>query len=107
MDLAKYREIFVEESTEHLSEMGAALLSLEKQSDDTDAIDLIFRMAHSIKGMAASLSFDSVTELAHCLEDPLLSLRRVALAVQTVEGVDRSLADLTNDAWRSTARREE
>ena len=75
MDLAKYREIFVEESTEHLSEMSAALLNLEKESDDTDAIDLIFRMAHSVKGMAASLAFESVTELAHCLEDRMQAIR--------------------------------
>ena len=75
MDMAKYRGIFVEESTEHLSEMSSALLLLEKLSDDTEAIDLIFRMAHSIKGMAASLGFDSVTELAHSLEDRMQVIR--------------------------------
>lgn len=75
MDMAKYRGVFVEESTEHLSEMSAALLKLEKQSDDSDAIDLVFRMAHSIKGMAASLEFDSVTEVAHRLEDRMQVIR--------------------------------
>lgn len=69
MDLAKYRAIFVEESTEHLVEISRALLELEKDPARSEAIDLLFRMAHSIKGMAASLEYDAVTEIAHRLED--------------------------------------
>ena len=75
MDLAKYRTIFVEESTEHLSEISAALLQLEKDSGCADAIDSIFRMAHSIKGMAASMGYDAVTEVAHRLEDRMETIR--------------------------------
>ncbi len=69
MDLAKYRAIFVEESTEHLAEISRALLDLEKDPSRSEAIDLLFRMAHSIKGMAASLEYDAITEIAHRLED--------------------------------------
>ena len=69
MDLAKYRAIFVEESTEHLADISRALLDLEKDASRTEAIDLLFRMAHSIKGMAASLEYDAVTEISHRLED--------------------------------------
>lgn len=68
MDLAKYRTIFVEDSAENLGEMSRALLELEKEPANRDAIDLIFRMAHSTKGMAASLGYDSITEIAHHLE---------------------------------------
>src|SRR3990172_3193417 len=49
--------------------MSAALLSLEKEPADREAIDVCFRMAHSIKGMAASLDYAGVTEVAHRLED--------------------------------------
>ncbi len=69
MDMAKYRAVFLEEATEHLSEMSGALLELEKDSGRSEAIDLAFRMAHSVKGMAASLEYDSITEVAHRLED--------------------------------------
>ncbi len=69
MDLAKYRTIFIEESTEHFAEISRALLELEKDPASAEAIDVVFRMAHSIKGMAASLGYDSITELAHRLED--------------------------------------
>ncbi len=74
--MAKYRQVFIEESTEHLAEMSSALLELEKNLADGEAIDLVFRMAHSIKGMAASLEYDSVTQVSHALEDRMQEIRR-------------------------------
>jgi len=76
MDMAKYRQVFIEESTEHLAEMSSALLQLEKSLADSEAIDLIFRMAHSIKGMAASLEYDSITQVSHGLEDRMQEIRK-------------------------------
>ena len=80
MDLSKYRTLFVEEATEHLSEMSRALLALEKEPADAEAIDLIFRMAHGIKGMAASLEYASVTTVAHTLEDRMAVIRERGFA---------------------------
>ena len=53
LDMEKYRRIFLEESTDHLGEVGRALLDLEKEMANGEAIDTIFRMAHSMKSMAA------------------------------------------------------
>ena len=75
MDMAKYHVVFLEESVEHLAEISRSLLDLEKDPARMDAIDLIFRMAHSIKGMAASLDYDSITEAAHRLEDRMQTIR--------------------------------
>ena len=75
MDWAKYRAIFIEESTEHLAELSRALLELEKDPSRVEQIDVIFRMAHSIKGMAASLEYTSISELAHALEDRMQAHR--------------------------------
>ncbi len=75
LDMAKYRNLFLEEATEHLGEISVALLELEKDGASVESIDLIFRMAHSIKSMAASLGFDSVTEVAHHLEDRMQEIR--------------------------------
>jgi len=75
VDLAKYRTIFIEESTEHFAEISQALLELEKDPARVESIDVVFRMAHSIKGMAASLDYDSITELAHKLEDRMQLVR--------------------------------
>ncbi len=71
MDPAKYRNLFLEEATEHLGEMSGALLTLEKTPADGEAIDMLFRMVHSIKGMAASLGYDALAEVSHHLEDRL------------------------------------
>ena len=85
MDMAKYRQVFIEESTEHLAEMSSALLGLEKDLADGEAIDLVFRMAHSIKGMAASLEYDSVTQVSHGLEDRMQEIRRAGRVVDSEE----------------------
>lgn len=78
MNLEKYRTLFIEEATDHLADMGQALVTLEKQAGTAEAvesIDTLFRMAHSVKGMAASLSYDSIAELAHRLENWMEPLR--------------------------------
>jgi len=85
MDMAKYRQVFIEESTEHLAEMSSALLGLEKDPADGEAIDMVFRMAHSIKGMAASLEYDSITQVAHGLEDRMQEIRRAGRVADTEE----------------------
>jgi two-component system chemotaxis sensor kinase CheA len=85
MDMAKYRQVFIEESTEHLAEMSSALLGLEKNLADGEAIDLVFRMAHSIKGMAASLEYDSVTQVSHGLEDRMQEIRKAGRVADSEE----------------------
>jgi two-component system chemotaxis sensor kinase CheA len=97
VDLAKYRNLFLEEATEHLAEMARALLELEKDPARAESIDLVFRMAHSIKGMAATLGYDGITDLAHRLEDHMDGWRaagRVAseglgLLFRGLEGLER------------------
>jgi two-component system chemotaxis sensor kinase CheA len=75
VDLAKYRAIFVEESAENFAELGRALLALEKNPACAESIDTAFRMAHSVKGMAASLDYTPIAELAHRLEDRMHAVR--------------------------------
>ena len=75
LDMTKYRAVFLEDATEHLADMSRALLDLEKDTGHVGAIDVLFRMAHSIKGMAASLEYDSITEVSHVLEDRMQEIR--------------------------------
>jgi two-component system, chemotaxis family, sensor kinase CheA len=100
LDLAKYRALFLEEATEHLAEMSRACLALEKEPANGEAIDLVFRMAHSIKGMAASLDYDAVTRLAHRLEDRMSEWRAqgrvdvpdgMLLLFRGLEGLERTI----------------
>ena len=75
MDLSKYRDVFLEEAAEHLAEMSRALLELEKDPASAESVDAVFRMAHSIKGMAASLEYASITDVSHRLEDRIQAVR--------------------------------
>ena len=101
MDIAKYRTLFLEEATEHLAEIGQALLTLEKDSRASAEIDTVFRLMHSMKGMGASLGYDAVSELAHRLEDRLGAWRKggriddaegVAVLFRGLESLERMVA---------------
>jgi len=76
VNLEKYRTLFVDEASDHLLEMARALSALSAGDESpSEAIDTLFRMAHSIKGMAASLDYGSASTLAHALEDWMEPLR--------------------------------
>jgi two-component system chemotaxis sensor kinase CheA len=106
MDMAKYRIVFLEEATEHLGEISSALLDLEKEMSSSEAIDSIFRMAHSIKGMAASLEYDAITEISHKLEDRMQEIRsagrvsgpeELALLFRGLEGLEKMVEAIRED----------
>lgn len=85
LDMAKYRRIFLEEAADHLAEISRALLDLEKEMASVEAIDTIFRMAHSIKSMAASLGYDPVADLSHRMEDRMEGVRSAGCVRDSAE----------------------
>jgi two-component system, chemotaxis family, sensor kinase CheA len=76
MDMSQYRELFISESREHLRSMNELIVSLEKGDDARAKIDALFRNAHSIKGMAASMGYQDIAELAHKIEDLMDRVRK-------------------------------
>jgi two-component system chemotaxis sensor kinase CheA len=76
VDVSKYATIFLAESREHLSSCNHLLLKWERDPTATDAVDGLFRSIHTIKGMAATMGFTGVAELAHRLESLLDVLRQ-------------------------------
>jgi len=77
MDVAKFRDMFLAEAAEHLESMVDILVQLDLDQEDQDGIDALFREAHSIKGMAATMEHAETTKLAHHLEDRLDSCRQL------------------------------
>src|SRR3989339_1017616 len=75
MDVSQFKEIFVSEAREHLSALNANLLELEKNPGGAGLLNEVFRAAHTLKGMAATMGFDKVTELTHSMENVLDKLR--------------------------------
>ena len=81
MDVSQYKELFVSEATEHLEALNQSLLELEKDPENPDMLTEIFRSAHTLKGMSATLGFDQLTELSHEMENVLDGLRAGDLTV--------------------------
>ena len=79
-DLTQFYQIFFEEAGENLDQMEQMLVDLDLTQADDEALNGIFRCAHSIKGGAATFGFSDVTELTHQMESLLDKLRRHELA---------------------------
>ena len=78
MDLSKYAALFLAESREHLSACNRLLLEWEREPASTRQVGGLFRAIHTVKGMAATMGYAGVAELAHRLENLLDALRRRA-----------------------------
>ena|SRR5260221_13373882 len=73
--------LFFEEAEEGLAAMEQALVALEERPADTEALQIVFRVAHTLKGNASSLGFRDLAELTHGLEGVLDRLRSGSVAV--------------------------
>ena len=90
MDMSKYKAMFLTEAQEHLQKMGALLVDVEANPQNRSGIDSLFREAHSIKGMAASMGYQQTADLSHHLEDSLDFFRQQGEI--TAEAIDHLLA---------------
>ena len=81
MDTSQYMSMFLEESMENLQTLNEALLELEQKPENIDKLNEIFRVAHTIKGMAATMGFSQMAELTHKMEDVLSEFREGKLKV--------------------------
>lgn len=87
MDVSQYLEIFVEETKEHLQSLNENLLILEKEPENKDTINEIFRAAHSLKGMAGTMGYKRMQNLTHNMENVFSEIRNDKMKV-TSELVD-------------------
>src|ERR1043166_1128209 len=75
MDLSQYAELFLAESREHLSACNQLLLEWERNPAALEPVVGLFRAVHTIKGMAATMGYSRVADLAHRMENLLDHLR--------------------------------
>lgn len=106
IDLSEFKDLFASEAQEHLETMNTGLLLLERDPQDRDALEGVFRAAHTLKGVAATLGYQELAYVAHTFEDLLDELREgeqvltPALADVLFSAVDtlkRLLADALAD----------
>ncbi len=75
MDVSQYLEIFIEETKEHLQSLNQHLLVLEREPENEDTINEIFRAAHSLKGMAGTMGYKRMQRLTHDMENVFSEIR--------------------------------
>ena len=81
MDVSQYLEIFIDETKEHLQSLNENLLVIEKEPENKDTINEIFRAAHSLKGMAGTMGFKRMQKLTHDMENVLSEIRNGKMEV--------------------------
>ncbi|QII48975.1 chemotaxis protein CheA [Bacillus paralicheniformis] len=87
MDMNQYLDVFIEESREHLQTCNEKLLELEKNPTDLQLVNDIFRAAHTLKGMSATMGYEDMAHLTHSLENVLDAIRNEEMTI-TSEWMD-------------------
>jgi two-component system chemotaxis sensor kinase CheA len=88
MELEEYLPMFLAEAREHLEHLNLAVVRVEERPDDRETVDEIFRIAHSLKGMSATMGFAAIAALTHKMEDVFELLR------QRADGLERKAIDV-------------
>ncbi|MEW4369257.1 chemotaxis protein CheA [Paenibacillus kandeliae] len=82
MDMNQYLSMFIDESNDHLQSLNEKMLELEGNPTDLGIVQVIFRSAHTLKGMAATMGFEDLAALTHQMENVLDLVRNEKLAMQ-------------------------
>jgi two-component system chemotaxis sensor kinase CheA len=79
---SEYVELFVAEARENLETLQNAIVGLESDPGDRANLDAVFRVAHSLKGMAATMGYEQIAGLTHAMEDVFARLREGGGAIE-------------------------
>lgn len=96
MDTTQYLDVFIDESREHLDVLYKQLLELEKHPTEMGFIEEIFRAAHTLKGMAATMGYGDVADLTHKLENIFDGIRdgKILVKAEMMDVLFDSVDDL-------------
>lgn len=83
MDMNQYMQMFIEESQDNLQRLNENLLKLENDPEDLEILNEIFRIAHTLKGMAGTMGYTKMQDLTHNAENVLSELRTGQIEVTT------------------------
>ncbi|TGM31099.1 chemotaxis protein CheW [Leptospira biflexa] len=79
--LGEYTEVFLEESEDQIEELNSNLVKLEKDHENPEIINDIFRAAHSLKSSSAFVGLYNLSDLAHTMENLLQKIREGSLEI--------------------------
>jgi len=111
MDVSQYLEIFIDETREHLESLNNQLLILEKEPDNEETVNEIFRAAHSLKGMAGTMGYKRMQRLTHDMENVFSEVRSgkikvnaniVDIVFQCLDALEAYLANIVDSQDEGT-----
>ncbi len=83
---SKYREMFVQEALEHVENLNRHLLQYEEEPSVRDHIDILFRSAHTLKGMAATMQYDQIRDICKAIEEIFDGFRNGEMTISSELG---------------------
>ncbi len=107
MDVSQYLEIFIEETKEHLQSLNEHLLILEREPENENTINEIFRAAHSLKGMSGTMGYKRMQHLTHDMENVFSEIRNghmkansqlVDILFKGLDALETYLGNIQSDA---------
>ncbi len=116
MDVSQYLDIFIDETSEHLQNLSDCIMVLEKEPDNKDTINEIFRAAHSLKGMAGTMGFKRMQRLTHDMENVFQEVRSDKISIngamidvlfQCLDAIEGYLENVKNTSNEGTDEHEE
>lgn len=105
MDMNQYLSMFIDESNDHLQSLNEKMLELESNPTDLSVVQVIFRSAHTLKGMAATMGYEDLASLTHQMENVLDLVRNEKLSMQdfifdtlfkSLDALESMVEDITN-----------
>ena len=116
MDVSQYLDIFIDETSEHLQNLSDCIMVLEREPDNKDTINEIFRAAHSLKGMAGTMGFKRMQRLTHDMENVFQEVRSDKIKIngsmidvlfQCLDAIEGYLENVKNTSNEGTDEHEE
>lgn len=83
MDMNAYLSMFIDESNDHLQALNDNLMRLENDPEDISIVQDIFRSAHTLKGMSATMGYEDLASLTHEMENVLDLVRNNKLKMDS------------------------
>lgn len=115
MDVSQYLDIFIDETSEHIQNLSDCIMVLEKEPENKDTINEIFRAAHSLKGMAGTMGFKRMQRLTHDMENVFQEVRSDKIKVngemidilfQCLDAIESYLETIKNTSNEGTEENE-
>jgi len=104
VDTNQYREVFIEEAKEHIGALTKSLLTLEKDRQNIEIVNMLFRSAHTLKGSSGMMGYKDLQELTHAMEDIFDDMRKgskpsstlISVLLECVDALSAKLDNIQN-----------